>query len=667
MAKRYTKTAKEKFQTKLKNLLKGEKFTVSDNQVKVDGRNLFTFTDKRVIYNGINYYPTQIDPYVDRDYSVVIPIRQENMSLISSSLYNPPYGIRYVHELFRGEMSDIKRITIGSKTNSLKKDSISLTSDLYNIILKINKEENQSKRARFSSRIAPILKENLDYELKIKSVDRDYGIMLTELLASGELGKNDILRLISKADEGEEVQVIIDKQINKQIEWLLEKMEDIIDVQRLTTPICKDLGKTIFGYNKIDVKGPEQFMEKILTDYGQYTLFGVPALLNTDKYVVNSTGITRSQFDLILINHLGEIEVVELKRPDQHVLSFDAGRRKFYASKDLSIAVSQSERYISAVVRDNDEEYQIKGKKLRDYINDEIGGVIHVETVRPTALIVIGASQRLCKDYKSLSSSVKSKISKDDYDRNSILAYRELKNAFRNIKVLTYSELLENARTRLQISKEQLVHTEEDIGILAYGSLINDPGSELDSIISHRITHYKTPFKVEYARKSSKRGGAPTLVPVREGGSSVDGTILMIKPGIDDKTVKDMLYRRELNIVGDDEKEYPDRKKRTNDRQMLIHIIEDVKNARKIMYAEFAPNIKRLTPSHLAKLAIKSFENLEGTDLNGVKYLENNIEKGIVTPLTEKYKQAIFKNLNIKNFKGAYKKLFAEHNNNANR
>ena len=56
-------------------------------------------------------------------------------------------------------------------------------------------------------------------------------------------------------------------------------------------------------------------------------------------------------------------------------------------------------------------------------------------------------------------------------------------------------------------------HPKRKVGILAFGSLIHDPGSELKPKIAMR-TRGMTPFGVEYGRYSSKtRGGAPTLVP----------------------------------------------------------------------------------------------------------------------------------------------------------
>ncbi len=50
------------------------------------------------------------------------------------------------------------------------------------------------------------------------------------------------------------------------------------------------------------------------------------------------------------------------------------------------------------------------------------------------------------------------------------------------------------------------------VGILAYGSLIDDPGAEIEPVILRRID-CRTPFKVEFARASESRKGGPTLVP----------------------------------------------------------------------------------------------------------------------------------------------------------
>ena len=58
------------------------------------------------------------------------------------------------------------------------------------------------------------------------------------------------------------------------------------------------------------------------------------------------------------------------------------------------------------------------------------------------------------------------------------------------------------------------------IGILAFGSLINSPGAEIEAALIGRKLNVCTPFGVEFARSSIGRGGAPTLVPVQQGGRS---------------------------------------------------------------------------------------------------------------------------------------------------
>lgn len=284
--------------------------------------------------------------------------------------------------------------------------------------------------------------------------EKDYSLLLQEILNSGKISQQDLLSLTGQLKAGDSSEVVIQRQINKQASWLIDGLQEIIDT-KLTVPKAKELGNRLFGLAKSEIKGPEHLMEIILAKYGQYTLFGVPVLLHTKKYVIHKLGLPRSQFDLILINHLSDLEVVELKRPDAIVLDYDEGRGKFYASTDLSIAVSQAERYISAVYKDNDDDYLIQGLKIKEYINKQIGGTMTVEITRPTALIIIGSYTSISKEYDELSDPVKKKVSKLQYDENSLRAYKELKGAYKNINILTYSELIDSARTRLELNKEQ--------------------------------------------------------------------------------------------------------------------------------------------------------------------------------------------------------------------
>ena len=87
------------------------------------------------------------------------------------------------------------------------------------------------------------------------------------------------------------------------------------------------------------------------------------------------------------------------------------------------------------------------------------------------------------------------------------------------------------------------------VGILAYGSLIDDPGCEIKAVISCKLKGVQTPFNVEFARRSSTRGGAPTLVPVEEGGAPVKAVILVLEEQVSVDQAKDMLHRREIHQV----------------------------------------------------------------------------------------------------------------------
>ena len=88
------------------------------------------------------------------------------------------------------------------------------------------------------------------------------------------------------------------------------------------------------------------------------------------------------------------------------------------------------------------------------------------------------------------------------------------------------------------------------LGILAYGSLIDDPGDEIKALTAGRITGVETPFNVEFARKSRLRADAPTLIRVEQNGSKVPAAIIVLKPEVAIESAQDILYRRETDRVG---------------------------------------------------------------------------------------------------------------------
>jgi len=180
------------------------------------------------------------------------------------------------------------------------------------------------------------------------------------------------------------------------------------------------------------------------------------------------------------------------------------------------------------------------------------------------------------------------------------------------------------------------------LGIMAYGSLIDNPGKEIKAATVDRIEDVKTPFKVEFARSSITHGGAPTLVPVEKGGASVNAQVFVLKEGISEKDAMDMLWRREMHKVGSGET-YK-RPAKPNENTVLVEHLEDFCEIGVVFYTKIGANIKPLTPRRLAELAVESARSeADAKGLDGISYLVSAKRNGIATPLMLKYEEEILK------------------------
>ena len=202
------------------------------------------------------------------------------------------------------------------------------------------------------------------------------------------------------------------------------------------------------------------------------------------------------------------------------------------------------------------------------------------------------------------------------------------------------------------------------IGILAYGSLIDDPGEELGPyILPKRIEGVETPFSVEFARSSSSRSGAPTLVPVNDGeGAQVKGTILVLEPDVDIQKAKDLLWRRETRNESTN-KHYRHCENPGPDK-VVIKERNNLRGVETVLFTKIGANIKDPTPENLADLAIcsarrecivqrKAGENRK----DGINYLISVKKQGIQTPLMPEYEEAILKKTMAGTLKEAYEKI----------
>jgi hypothetical protein len=180
------------------------------------------------------------------------------------------------------------------------------------------------------------------------------------------------------------------------------------------------------------------------------------------------------------------------------------------------------------------------------------------------------------------------------------------------------------------------------LGLLAYGSLIDDPGAEIAAstveILRLGIT---TPFPVEFARSSRSRAGAPTLVPVATGGARIPARVLVLRRDISEPQARDMLWRRETGRKG----KAPASLSAPGPNDVIIDRLVDFHGIPLVLYTRIAPNISRLTPRRLAELAVRSARSgavaREGRD--GIGYLIAALRNGARTKLSGAYTREVLR------------------------
>jgi hypothetical protein len=161
-----------------------------------------------------------------------------------------------------------------------------------------------------------------------------------------------------------------------------------------------------------------------------------------------------------------------------------------------------------------------------------------------------------------------------------------------------------------------------NLAIFAYGSLLSDPGEKLAPHIVARITQ-PSPWPIEYARRAKLRGNGPTLVIHRSGGI-VQGQLLVLDVSLDRiNEAEEWLWARE------------GKPPRDGIRRM------EWDGYGQVLYCDLESTLAEadLNPQSLARFAIESVR--QQPERNAIKYLADNIEQGVITPLTYAYRDAI--------------------------
>lgn len=179
------------------------------------------------------------------------------------------------------------------------------------------------------------------------------------------------------------------------------------------------------------------------------------------------------------------------------------------------------------------------------------------------------------------------------------------------------------------------------IGILAYGSLIEEPGPEIEAVLSQRIGSVVTPFAIEFARKSQSRGNAPTLVPVTTGGAQVPAQILVLRGNVTGEQGNDLIWRRETRQKAGNGKRYI-APKNPGPNNVVVKRLDAFHDVDVVLYTRIGANIEPLTAENLARLAVDSVA-LAPPGKDGITYLMATLERGTMTPLSDAYVQEILR------------------------
>jgi hypothetical protein len=165
---------------------------------------------------------------------------------------------------------------------------------------------------------------------------------------------------------------------------------------------------------------------------------------------------------------------------------------------------------------------------------------------------------------------------------------------------------------------------QDNVAIFAYGSLLSEPGAKLAPHIVAEIA-WPSPWPVEYARRAPLRGDGPTLV-IHKAGGIVHGKLLIldISSSVIGE-VEEWLWERE----GKPPREGIKRMEWGGFRQVLYCDLESTLGE------------GELSAEALARFAIASVG--KKPERNAIRYLAQNIEQGVITPLTYAYREAILR------------------------
>lgn len=147
-----------------------------------------------------------------------------------------------------------------------------------------------------------------------------------------------------------------------------------------------------------------------------------------EEHINTSIGRT-SLPDFVLINQDAFLDVMEIKTPFTTLVSYDKSHNNYYLSSEVMKAIAQTEKYLDQVSAYALDIEKYLSRKLR----------LPFGVIRPGGLIIVGSE-------KSLDAQEHPEQAREDF--------RRLRNSLKNIKIITYTELLSGLRNRITILKQ---------------------------------------------------------------------------------------------------------------------------------------------------------------------------------------------------------------------
>jgi hypothetical protein len=180
---------------------------------------------------------------------------------------------------------------------------------------------------------------------------------------------------------------------------------------------------------------------------------------------------------------------------------------------------------------------------------------------------------------------------------------------------------------------------QRQLAIMAYGSLISEPGPELRALIAERLPR-ATPFPVEFGRASHRWGGGPVLVP-HPAGAPVEGRLLVLRRGVSLGRAVEALREREGLPSADG-----------------VVAVEVDDDERLVLTASLPRNLPApdLRPTALARRAAAS---VRAGPRNGVAYLRRVTACGVSTPRSGEYAKEVLRLAGAETLEDAERRLIA--------